>query len=279
MLSHFQAIPILEARQEGRLTAATSTDLGLTTTEIRLRPDGILFAGGEFLPWQAVEKVAQSGVACFTLEDGAPKQIRGYSELSGLTYSLMPTVSAPTLLISGIPMHRIKDTDPYRDTLSKIKSIAPIRGRVLDTATGLGYTAIQAARTAESVITIEIDPAAQDIARFNPWSRTLFDDPKITRIIGDSYEEIQRFDDESFACILHDPPMLTLAGDLYSEAFYRQAFRVLQGNGRMFHYIGDPDSKTGARATKGVAQRLREAGFARVVGKPGAFGVVAYKSH
>jgi len=45
----------------------------------------------------------------------------------------------------------------------------------------------------------------------------------------------------------------------------------------MFHYVGDPNSRTGASATKGVVRRLQEAGFTRVVPKPEAFGVTAYK--
>ena len=45
----------------------------------------------------------------------------------------------------------------------------------------------------------------------------------------------------------------------------------------MFHYIGDPNSRTGASATKGVVRRLQEAGFSRIVLKPDAFGVTAYR--
>ena len=203
--------------------------------------------------------------------------IRGFSELTGRAYGLMPTASAPTLLISGLPMHRIKDTDPHRDTLAKIQAIAPLTGRILDTCTGLGYTAIEAARTAEHVITIELDPTAQEIARFNPWSRSLFDNPKIKQIMGDAFDEVQNFADESFSCIIHDPPMLSLAGDLYSGEFYQECQRLLRPKGKLFHYIGDPDSKSGARTTKGVVRRLQAAGFTRVMQKPQAFGVVAFK--
>jgi hypothetical protein len=174
-------------------------------------------------------------------------------------------------------MHRIKETDPHQDTMSKIKAVAPVNGHVLDTTTGLGYTAIEAARTAAHVTTIELDPAAQDIARQNPWSQALFNNPKITQLIGDSVDLIEQFEAESFACVLHDPPTFSLAGELYSGAFYRQAHRVLKRHGRMFHYLGDPNSASGARVTKGVIRRLREAGFERVKPAPQAFGVVAYK--
>jgi len=254
-----------------------SLDLNLTESEVLLEPEYVLFPSGERLDWKSLREISSNETTCYTVENHAAKAVRGFSESSGRVYGLMPTTSAPTMLISGIPMHRIKDTNPHQDTLNKIKAITPIRGDVLDTTTGLGYTAIEAAKTARQVVTIEIEPAAQEIARRNPWSRALFDDPKIKRIIGDAFEEIGNFAAESFAVIIHDPPMFSLAGDLYSLVFYRQAFRVLRHGGKIFHYIGDPESRTGARVTAGVVRRLQEAGFKRVVRAPHAFGVVAYK--
>ena len=60
-------------------------------------------------------------------------------------------------------MHRIKGTDPIRDTKEKLKALGPVSGRVLDTATGLGYTAIEAAKTADHVLTLELDPGDSDL--------------------------------------------------------------------------------------------------------------------
>jgi predicted methyltransferase len=277
VLSCFQAREILEARKNNRSSVMTSTDLNLTGTEARLQPDRVLFPTGESLDWKDIEEINSNEVACYYVEGNRAKVIKGFSEFSGRVYGLMPTDSAPTMLISGIPMHRIKGTNPHQDTLSKIKAVAPLKGDVLDTTTGLGYTAIEAAKTARHVITIEIDPTAQEIARLNPWSKDLFDNPKITQVIGDAFDEIETFDDESFSAIIHDPPMFGLAGDLYSLTFYQQAFRVLKPSGRFFHYIGDPESKSGARVTAGVIRRLQEAGFNRVNRAARAFGVVAYK--
>ncbi len=45
----------------------------------------------------------------------------------------------------------------------------------------------------------------------------------------------------------------------------------------MFHYIGDLESKSGRNVVRGVLSRLQQAGFARIVKHPEAFGVVAYK--
>jgi predicted methyltransferase len=254
-----------------------SLDLHMTESEVRLQPESVLFPAGESLDWKSIEEILDNKTNCYHVEGNRLKPIKGFSEFSGRVYGLMPTAAAPTMLISGIPMHRIKDTDPHQDTLNKIRAIAPIKGDVLDTTTGLGYTAIEAAKTARHVTTIEIDPTAQEIARSNPWSQALFSNPVITQIMGDAFDEIGKFAPESFSVIIHDPPMFSLAGDLYSLAFYQQAFRVLKHNGRIFHYIGDPESKSGARVTAAVIRRLQEAGFKRIVRAPRAFGIVASK--
>jgi hypothetical protein len=83
--------------------------------------------------------------------------------------------------------------------------------------------------------------------------------------------------DGSFSRIIHDPPWFSLAGELYSGEFYRHLNRVLGRKGRLFHYIGDLSSRSGRNVVKGVTRRLQESGFSRVVRKPGAFGVVAFK--
>ena len=181
------------------------------------------------------------------------------------------------MLIAGFTMHRIVDIDPMEDTRKKIAAITPITGRVLDTATGLGYTAIAAARTAEQVITIELDPGAQEIARLNPWSRDLFANPRIKQLMGDAFEVVPTFADETFDRIIHDPPVFSLAGELYSSVFYQQLYRVLRRGGRLFHYIGNLESKSSGTVARGALKRLQGAGFTRVVRRPEAFGVVAYK--
>lgn len=277
VLSYVQAAEIVKARRTGQDVAKVSLDLGLTTAEVAMEPGGVRLLDGQNLAWQDVEAIVASERGCFVVEDGTPRKIQVFSEEANRLYSLMPTEGAPTMLVSGIPMHRIKGIDPHRDTLRKIEAIAPVVGRVLDTATGLGYTAIEAARTAEHVITIEIEPAALEVARLNPWSQALFDNPGITLVLGDTVEEIEGFEDGTFARIIHDPPALSLAGDLYSGAFYRQLLRVLQRGGRLFHYVGDLESKSGRTVVRGVMRRLQEAGFSRIVRCPGAFGLVAYK--
>jgi predicted methyltransferase len=174
-------------------------------------------------------------------------------------------------------MHRIKNTDPIEDTKNKIAALGPIHGKVLDTASGLGYTAIMAAKKTDQVVTVEIDPVAIEIARRNPWSKELFENPGIEIRIGDIDEVIDTFQAGDFSAIVHDPPTFQFAGELYSLEFYKKLFRVLSRKGTLFHYIADPDSKLGERMTKGVMKRLHEAGFKTVDRRPRAFGVVAKK--
>lgn len=264
-------------REAGERHAPVSIDLGLTTVEALIEPEGVCFLGGERIPWDVIEEIDRSENSCFLVDEGELWKIQRFSEFTNQLFSLMPTQRAPTMLISGIPMHRIKDTDPYRDTLEKIKALRPVVGMVLDTATGLGYTAIEAAKTADRVVTIELDPMALEIARHNPWSRALFENPKIEQRIGDSFEVVEAFVDEAFARVIHDPPAFRLAGHLYSREFYAELYRVLQRGGRMFHYVGDPESKSGRNVTRGAMRRLQEVGFTRVKRWPRAFGVVAFK--
>jgi predicted methyltransferase len=277
VLSHFQITPLLQAWRAGASDAETSLDLNLSQTRVLLDAAGIQFSDELRLSWSDAEKIARDENSCFTLDRAGLDKIKTFSEMTNRAYSLYPTRSAPAMLVAGFPMHRIQDSDPQRASLAMIKTLAPITGNALDTATGLGYTALEMAKTARHVITIELDPAAQAMCRANPWSRALFDHPKIEQRIGDAFEIVPTFAANSFDAILHDPPTMALAGELYSLEFYERLRRVLRPNGKLFHYIGDPLSKFGAGATRGVLERLKQAGFKRFKTAPQAFGVTAYK--
>jgi hypothetical protein len=277
VLSHFQARLALEAKAKGLRHIRISFDLGRNLEEIDLGEQGLPLPEGRILEWSEVEEIAGSPANCFIIEGEEIRAIRAYSEENQRAYSLYPTQGAPTMLVSGIPMHRIKGTEPHQDTLEKIRALKPVVGYVLDTATGLGYTAIEAARTAEHVTTIELDPAVLDICRLNPWSLELFDNPKISQVIGDSFEVVTAMEAARFTRIIHDPPVVSLAGDLYSSEFYRELYRVLRNRGLLFHYVGDPESKSGRNMTSGVIRRLEQVGFNQIRRAPRAFGVVAMK--
>ncbi|MDY6847382.1 MAG: spermine synthase [Chloroflexota bacterium] len=253
-----------------------STDLGRSTVQVEKTNSGWRLPNGEILSFAQIQIINEDQNSCFLFIDGQIRKAEAFSETTYRYYTLMPTKKAPTMLISGIPMHRIKNTNPVEDTARKLKALGKPYGCILDTSTGLGYTAIEAAKSADKVITIEFDPTVIDICKINPWSRALFSNPKIHKIIGDSISLAEAFNDASFNAIIHDPPTFQIAGDLYAKSLYQTFYRILKNKGRMFHYIGNPNSRSGATVGRGVVERLEAVGFS-VKPKGSAFGVLAQK--
>ncbi len=278
VLSRFQAGPLLEARRQHREQARVSPDLGLSQVTVLLSAAGVEFPGGMPVGWPQLRRIAKSTNGCFLLEPDGPWKIQIFSEETQRPCSLMPTAGAPTALVAGFTMHRIQGVTPEQDTRRKLEALGAPRGAVLDTNTGLGYTAIAAARTAPRVLTVELDPAMLELARFNPWSRELFENPRIERRIGDSFRLAGELEPASFLTVIHDPPTFSLAGELYSLEFYRRLHRVLAPGGRLFHYAGNPESGAGGRTTRRVVKGLKEAGFETVRMAAEAFGVTAVRS-
>lgn len=277
VLSFVQVEPIINSKKS-ESDIDVSLDLGLTTQTLKLQSDGVLFPDGQKLAWEKIKKVYKDKKKCYLIHDNNIEPIMIFSKKTNWVRTLYPTKSAPTTLVSGTLMHRIKDTDPISDTFKKVRTLEPLENAVvLDTATGLGYTAIALSKKAQHVTTIELDPAAIEIARLNPWSQELFDNPKITQVIGNTVDEIKKFDSGIFTHVLHDPPMLKLGGELYSEEFYRDLFRVLKYKGKLFHYIGDLASEYATKVTKGILNRLHSVGFKKIDRQPDAFGIVAIK--
>ncbi len=261
ILSHYQAEILLKAEQAKQPQTQISLDLGLSHLPVVLAPKGVTLPDGQQLSWQQIKKIHKKTNACFQVRDGQIAGINTFSEMTQRVYSLMPTNASPAMIVSGFLMHRIKDIDPQQDAQEKINCLQPLHGNVLDTATGLGYTAILAARQATRVTTIELDPAAQEMARANPWSTELFTRPNIAQLMGDSADLVGEFADASFDCIIHDPPDISLGGQLYAGSFYGELQRILKAGGVLFHYIGNPDSNKAAKLMRQAARRLQEAGF------------------
>src|SRR5207249_1918518 len=134
---------LLNARKTNRQSVNTSIDLGLTQVCVNLTDDGVDLSTDEHLSWQQVEKINDSPTACFALDHRQLTRVQVFSPTTNRLCSLLPTESAPALMVAGFPMHRIKDTNPRLDSLSKVRSVRPVIGRVLDTTTGLGYTAVE----------------------------------------------------------------------------------------------------------------------------------------
>lgn len=277
VLSVYEVRPLLEAWARGEREVVTSPDLGLSRVSVRLDEGGICYPGNVRVSWEQAEEIVAHPNMCFRVDREEVRRLQVYSPLTARVCALYPTGTAPTVTLSGVPMHRVKGTDPWRDSQVKVRAARP-RGLVLDTCMGLGYTAIMAARQARGVITLELDPAVIWLARQNPWSQNLFSSPAIWPVQAHAEELVQALPASQFSVVIHDPPMFSLAGELYSLAFYRALHRALRPQGRLFHYVGRPESKMARGVTRGVMRRLQQAGFRRVSPVVQAFGVIAVKS-
>jgi len=207
------------------------------------------------------------------------KKIQFFSPETNKFYQLVPTATIPVLRISGVPMQRFTKIDPLEDTLSKIKALKP-KGIVLDTCTGLGYTAIYSAKKSnvKKVITIEKDKNVIEIAKLNPASSELFENPKIELIIGDSFEIIKKFHDESFDCILHDPPTFVMAPELYSLPFYKEMYRVLKKRSMLWHYCPEPGKlKKKTKLKTRINSNLKKVSFVVIGYDKYSSGILAKK--
>ncbi len=235
-----------------------SLDLGLSYSDIALVDDSAELLGLK-VTFDDLREIASKRNAVFFPEGGSVYQVAISSERF---YKLVPTAGAPTLEIDGVRMHRTKDTTPDKDTEAKLCVLGVVDGKVLDTCMGLGYTAIGALnRGAEVVVSVEKDSAVVRVAQMNPWSSRLFEG-NARIILGDSFHTLDALPARFFNWVIHDPPRLTHAGELYSEEFYKKLYRVMTVGGKLFHYTGEPRSRyRGVDLQRGVQRRLKEAGF------------------
>lgn len=185
---------------------------------------------------------------------------------SGKYYKLTVEDGIGHLQINGVLMHRIKDTDPISDAKAKVKALGMVSGGyILDVGTCLGYTAIQLAKAgARQIFTIEKDFTVLSLARENPASAELFENNRIKIIVGDASILVKIFNDEFFDAILNDPPMLKLAGELYSNAIFCEFFRLLRKGGKLLCYTGKYGWHRNINLLQSVKRRLKLCGFSEV---------------
>ncbi|MEM0043841.1 MAG: hypothetical protein QXJ51_01680 [Sulfolobales archaeon] len=252
---------IYQAFLKGLRSIEISLDLGLSKSLIEIRGENISIEGFE-LSIGFLREYVEEGFL-YKLIGGRIQRIDLYD--NGRYYKLKPVGidKAPTIEINGIQMHRTVGVDPWKDSLLKVLSLGRLKGlRVLDICTGLGYTAINILRRGSGeVISIEADKNVLNIASMNPWSQDL---EKVRILLGDAVEVVSRIDDECFHAILHDPPRINIAGELYSESFYKELYRILSRGGRLFHYTGEPGRHSNISILKGIKRRLEKAGFTEV---------------
>ncbi len=276
IIDSFEAEKILKAYQKRKASVKVKLDLGLTNQIAYFEGENIRI--GDFTYTLKTIKKLEKAQAAFLLEK-KPRKIAFFDECY---YKLEPIKgTVPTIEIDGIRMHRTKHMTPLEDAERKIEYVkVKSSDIVLDICTGLGYTAIQAKKKNADVTTIEKDPNVLEIAGFNPYSRELFDGIEhgtIKLINENAADSVKKLDNDSFSVILHDPPRFSFAGELYSEEFYKELYRILKPKGRLLHYVGNPGSKyRGKDLVKGVQNRLNSVGF-RTKKTPDGESVLGYK--
>lgn len=178
-------------------------------------------------------------------------------------YRLRMMKGKPILEIDGLRMHLVKEYDDVFD-YSKlvVKELKLVQSDVvLDTCMGLGYTAIAASKKADKVVTIELSPAVLAMAKWNPWSRELFELKRIEVVEEEScFDYIKGAEEGKFTKVIHDPPRFSKAGELYSREFYRDLRRVCKKDAMLFHYVGSLGKKKRDIMVE-VADRLEECGW------------------
>lgn len=271
--------PLLTAAMAERLlegVSCVSLDLGLSEVEVGTDAEDVLLPDGSRVTRGELRRIAEGGNGVFFLGDGGLFQV---AISNGHFYKLVATDGAPTLEIDGIRMHRTVGVTPGRDARGKLDALGVDEGRVLDTCGGLGYTALGAlGRGAGLVVSVERRSEVVRIAQLNPWSRGLFEDARAHLLIGDSFHVVEGLPVAFFDYVVHDPPRLAHAGELYGGEFYSRLFRVLRPGGLIFHYTGEPGSRyLRLDIRRGVMRRMRGAGFRDLRYVRGVLGVVGVR--
>lgn len=233
----------------GKKAITLSLDLGKTTTTISLTPaDPIINNNQIKLP-----TLRDKDKSCYLIKGKIVEKMQYASPETGEFYKLIPTSGRPILQISGTSMHK----QQFIERIAQEK----LKGNILDAGTGLGYTAMAAAKTAKNVTTIEHDPTVIELQKLSPWSQELFTRKSITCLEGDVTQLVKNAQKESFDNIIYDAGTPKSSGNFFSTENYAETFRILKRKGRLFHYIPRPQIEQGRDFAKAIIKRLEELGF------------------
>jgi hypothetical protein len=236
-----------QAMQNGQHTVTISLDLGITQQELQVEAHHIVLGKSKL----SLPKVKKEEKVCFYYEKEF-KRLRFAGEQTGMIYELVETAGRPMLKVSATPFHKW-------DFIKRIELEKP-KGVMLDAGTGLGYTAMAAAKSATHVVTIEADPHVLQMQKLNPWSQGL-DRENITRVHGDVVAYVRQARDASFDNVILDAGTPRSSGDFFSLENYRQMRRILKVGGKLYHYIPEHGVKKGRDFPAEVIARIKRAGF------------------
>lgn len=277
LLTRATATALLSARDAGASTWTESLDLERSRNTAQLGTEAWQWRGQRY-PYPP------------TLKDRTIYYWDGADFLPAARYAeslikLVPTDwGAPTFEIDGIKMLPTAKASPLADAQHKVALVEPHDKVLLDTCGGLGYFAACCIEAGVSrIVSFEKNRDVLWLRTLNPWSpdpdapdlQTPAGGSRLQLVHADVCEAICKLADASMDALLHDPPRFSIAGDLYSQAFYQQLARVLRSGGRLFHYTGSPHKLSrGRNLAHEVAKRLELAGFSA---QPMLDGVLAIR--
>jgi predicted methyltransferase len=239
---------VLERQQHVEI----SLDLGLTKQQLKLDHGLVIAPNADELAMPALKRDEKT---CFFWQDQEFRRIRFLGQETGMIYELVETAGRPMLKVSATPFHKW-------DFIKRIEADKP-KGIVLDAGTGLGYTAIAAAKTATKVTTIEVDPHVLQVQQLNPWSAELQSD-NIEQLHGDVVEYAKECKEKSFDVVILDGGTPRSSGNFFSQEHYNNIRRVLKPKGALYHYLPDKGVQKGRDFPAEVIARIKKAGFAKV---------------
>ena len=276
ILTKKDAEKIISSQKLGHSWAEASFDLGKTLSRIKIKNKKPILIETAI---EISELAKLKEDTCYAFEEGELKPIQFFAPNTNIFYKLKPTKDWPTLTLSSVPMHRFKTVSPKLSAELMVKEISPIKGKILETCCGLGYTSILSAQkeACEEVTVFEIDENVLRIAEYNPYSEELFTNNKIKLIKQDVFEGIKKLQNNYFDKILHDPPTISFAKQLYSDEFYKELFRVLKKGGVLYHYCPNPGKTKGLEYYPTLIKLLTRCGFSECKHHPESSGVVAKK--
>jgi predicted methyltransferase len=263
-----------DARRAGLPRIECTLDLGLTRS--------VVAPGADCWTWDGRNFPYPERCRPRTIYYWAGSAYEQAAQYTTSLFKLVPTEwGAPTFEIDGIKMLPTARRSPYTDAEQKVGLIAPRGKTVLDTCGGLGYFAAWCLRGgAVRVLSFEKNASVLWLRTLNPWSPDSAWQPPpgaaLQLVHGDIVEQIATLPDSSVDSILHDPPRISIAGELYSQALYDHLARVLRPGGLMFHYTGEPHGVSRGRAlAREVIARLQRANFSAEVSGDGVLARAA----
>ncbi len=251
---------LIAARRAGKTIFDCSLDLGRSTTRVLLHSAEWTFNGQQY-PFLDVCKQR-------TIYYWMAARFEPIARFANSLIKLIPTQwGVPTFEIDGIKMLASARISPWVDAERKVGLIQPRGKIILDTCGGLGYFAACCLNGHSAhVHSYEKNRDVLWLRSLNPWSPDSLESriptPAMTLTNGDITEQISGHANNSVDAILHDPPRFSIAGELYSQVFYKQLARVLKRKCQLFHCTGLPNKLSGRRDLPNeVATQLRRAGF------------------